>query len=173
MQSCFLLLIRSIVVVVFYRSRCFHLGITWLYIYIFRKLSDIKESFAFSPGLIYILIIVTRAFAKAGFPWGLNKTSVRRRNVTSTTRILPSVFPRGLIEAINFQRSLGMRNLNKKAKSKWILEVSVKLSHRENGSSLQCTSRFINQSKRQSKLIELFPCLQIFLWHGFWHARSR
>ena len=89
------------------------------YIYIFfRKLSDIKESFAFSPGLICILIIVTRAFAKAGFPWGLNKTSVRRRNFTSTTGILPSVFPRGLIEAINFQASLGMRNLNKKAKSK-------------------------------------------------------
>ena len=80
-----------------------------IYIF-FRKLSDIKESFAFSLGLIYILIIVTRAFVKAGFPWGLNKTSVRRRNFTSTTRILPSVFPRGLIEAINFQTSLGMRN---------------------------------------------------------------
>ena len=144
-----------VVVVVFYRSCCLHLvfSITRFYVF-FEETIRIKESFAFSPGLIYILIIVTRAFARADFPWGLNKTSVRWRHFTTTTRILQSaesVFSRGLIGAINFKTSLGMRNLNKKAKTKWILEVLVKWCHRENGSSLHWTLRFINQSERQSK----------------------
>ena len=44
-----------------------------------------------------------------------------RGHFTTTTRILQSaesVFSRGLIGAINFKTSLGMRNLNKKAKTK-------------------------------------------------------
>ena len=70
------LLIRStlLLLLFFYRSRCFHIGITRFYIF-FEETIKIKESFAFSPNLVYILIIVTRAFAKAGFPWGFNNTS--------------------------------------------------------------------------------------------------
>ena len=52
--SCFLL-IRS-TVAVFYRSRCFHpvSSITRFYIF-FEETINIKESFVFSPGQIYIL----------------------------------------------------------------------------------------------------------------------
>ena len=51
----FFLLIRS-TVAVFYRSRYFHpvFGITRLYIF-FEETINIKESFAFSPGQIYML----------------------------------------------------------------------------------------------------------------------
>ena len=53
-QSCFLLT-RSVVVVVFNRSRCFHLvfGISRLYI-LFEEFIDIEERFGFSPGYIYL-----------------------------------------------------------------------------------------------------------------------
>ena len=50
----FFLLIRSIVVV-FYRSRCLHLVFSSTRFYIFIEETINKESFAFSPGLIYIL----------------------------------------------------------------------------------------------------------------------
>ena len=53
-QSCFFLLIRSIVVV-FYRSRCLHLVFSITRFYIFFEETINKESFALSPGLIYIL----------------------------------------------------------------------------------------------------------------------
>ena len=64
-QSCccclfFFLLIRSIAAV-FYRSRCFHsvLDITRFYIYIFfEETINITDSFAFSPGQIYILSLL-------------------------------------------------------------------------------------------------------------------
>ena len=63
-QSCcccfFFLLIRSIAAV-FYRSRCFHsvFDITRFYIYIFfEETINITESFAFSPGQIYILSLL-------------------------------------------------------------------------------------------------------------------
>ena len=57
---CFFLLIRSIAAV-FYRSRCFHsvFDITRFYIYIFfEETINITESFAFSPGQIYILSLL-------------------------------------------------------------------------------------------------------------------
>ena len=50
----FFLLIRSIVVV-FYRSRCLHPVFSSTRFYIFIEETINKESFAFSPGLIYIL----------------------------------------------------------------------------------------------------------------------
>ena len=56
----FFLLIRSITAV-FYRSRCFHpvFDITRFYIYIFfEETINITESFAFSPGQIYILSLL-------------------------------------------------------------------------------------------------------------------
>ena len=56
----FFLLIRSIAAV-FYRSRCFHsvFDITRFYIYIFfEETINITESFAFSPGQIYILSLL-------------------------------------------------------------------------------------------------------------------
>ena len=64
-QSCccccfFFLLIRSIAAV-FYRSRCFHsvFDITRFYIYIFfEETINITDSFAFSPGQIYILSLL-------------------------------------------------------------------------------------------------------------------
>ena len=60
----FFLLIRSIVVV-FYRSRCLHrvFRITRFYIF-FEETINVKESFAFSPGLIYILRANHSAYEK-------------------------------------------------------------------------------------------------------------
>ena len=51
----FFWLIKSIIVV-FYRSRCFHPVFTIPRFYIsFEETINIKESFAFNPGLIYVL----------------------------------------------------------------------------------------------------------------------